>query len=112
MKIRAGPLEVYNYATHTEQNTKLLKKSARKTASKSNIILVFQGELEPAVLMSVAEKRLESVCDRLLNRKVRLREFGDYHTLQTWLLHVRGVGLTRPLRLATPLLNGTDYNHI
>lgn len=40
--------------------------------------------------------------DQLQNRTVRLHEFGDYRVLQTWLLHVRGVGLTRPLRYATP----------
>ena len=57
--------------------------------------------------MSVAERRLESVQDQLLNWKIRLREFGDYRMLQTWLLHVRGVGLTMPLRLATPPPTGT-----
>ena len=61
-----------------------------------------QGDLEPSLLLSAAERRLDSVYDRLPNRKVRLREVGDYRTLQTWLLHVRGVGLTKPLRLATP----------
>ena len=61
-----------------------------------------QGDLEPSVLLSAAERRLDSVYECLQNRTVRLREFGDYRTLQTWLLHVRGVGLTKPLRLATP----------
>ena len=61
-----------------------------------------QGDLEPSLLLSAAERRLDSVYERLQNRTVRLREFGDYRTLQTWLLHVRGVGLTKPLRLATP----------
>lgn len=66
------------------------------------IIFTLQGDLEPSLLLSIAEKRLENVIEQLQKRTVRLREFGDYRVLQTWLLHVRGVGLTRPLRYATP----------
>ena len=52
--------------------------------------------------MSNAEKRLENVYEQLNNRKFRLCEYGDYRLLQTWLLHVRRVSPTQPLRLASP----------
>ena len=51
-------------------------------------------------LLQAAERRLQAVRDHLLMRTQRFPEYGDYTYLQSWLLDVRGVTITEPLRMA------------
>ena len=50
-------------------------------------------------LLQAAERRLQAVIDHLLMRTQRFPECGDYTYLQSWLLDVRGVTITEPLRM-------------
>lgn len=59
------------------------------------------------MLYTAATERLARAETRLMERKTRLREFGDYHFLQEWLLAVRGVNLNQELRMAEPPLSGS-----
>ena len=62
-----------------------------------------EGDLSRDILLAAVRKRLDAVKKSLCLRDTRIREFGDYHFLQTWLLSVRGVQL-EPLQLAAPPL--------
>ncbi|KAL5460428.1 hypothetical protein EMCRGX_G033875 [Ephydatia muelleri] len=62
-----------------------------------------EGDLSRDVLLAAVRKRLDAVKTTLCLRDTRIREFGDYRFLQTWLLSVRGVQL-EPLQLAAPPL--------
>lgn len=65
----------------------------------------FQGELSADALYASASERLSAVGAQLRERHHRLREFGDYTFLQSWLLSVRGVDLQHTaLRMAQPAL--------
>ena len=55
-------------------------------------------------LLQTAERRLQAVRDHLLMRTQRFPEYGDYSYLQSWLLDVRGVTITEPLRMGLPPL--------
>lgn len=60
------------------------------------------------MLYTAATERLTRIETRLMERKARLREFGDYHFLQEWLLGVRGVDLSKAeFRMAEPPLSGS-----
>ena len=63
-----------------------------------------QGPLARDTLYAEAEQRIAEVREKLMKRKKRYQEFGDYRILQTWLLSVRGISLKEPLKMATPPL--------
>ncbi len=66
---------------------------------------IVQGELSADALYASARERLSAAGARLRARPHRLREFGDYSFLQSWLLSVRGVDLQHTaLRMAQPPL--------
>lgn len=89
MGIRHGPLEVQYL----------------QDISLSITAVHLQGELSADALYASASERLSAVGAQLRARPHRLREFGDYSFLQSWLLSVRGVDLQHaPLRMAQPPL--------
>ena len=72
------------------------------TLNRCNIL---QGELSADSLYASAVERLGDAEAELRARPRRLREFGDYCYLQSWLLSVRGVDLQHTtLRMAEPPL--------
>lgn len=69
-----------------------------------------EGELSKEKLHEEAEQRLQKVREHFLSREKRFKEFGDYRFLQTWLLHIRGIVLKEPLKMATPALTSEDID--